>query len=131
MPDLDEILDLIGALIVNMDNVFSVIFVLMVVFTFIDGSVRKKNKTPNLPPPIDDFNVLPLDDTQKIEVSREVKVTPPVKSRPSRNYQPIEVQPTQTVKEKEAERAELSAADAREAMILKEIFDKPKALRRR
>ncbi len=131
LPDIDRIFDLIGRLLESMDDMFSIIFVLMVVFTFIDGSIRKKNKAPSLPPPLeDDFNVLPLDDTTKIEVSREVKVKPPVKSRPSKNYQPITVRSTESLKSTE-DRAELSADEAREAMILKEIFDRPKSMRRR
>ena len=126
MPDIDRILDLVGRLLENMDNMFSVIFMLMVLFTFIDGSIRKKNKAPSLPPSLDDdFNVLPLDDTPKIEVSREVKTAPPTKKITPRG---TSIPKPSTTEEKPPV---FSAEEAREAMILKEIFDRPKSMRRR
>ena len=140
MLDADRVLDLIGMLLGGIDDAFSVVFLLIVIYTFIDGSIRKKNKTPSLPPSTDEFNVLPLDDQSPIEVRQEQivprgvtnNITEKYRQKHDRKRQIDEpARQTQESSPTREAQAALSADDAREAMILKEIFDRPKSMRRR
>ena len=140
MPDPDTILDVISRILDSMDDIFSVIFMLMVVFTFLEGSINKKKR----PPPTPDFDIPTLENDPTIEVQQ---VEPPPRIVPrgvtnniTESYRQkyrlqrlAEESSLRTKKptEDQAKEAALDADDALNAMILSEIFDKPKALRRR
>lgn len=166
MPELDSLPDLaldalgdvlgiaLGAL-ENMDDIFSVIFMLMVVFTFIDGA-NKKKQTQSPPPSTGaDLDIPTLANDPNIEVQQEVIVQPQEKIVPrgltnsvTENYRRRYERQKRDIKDEarkeearkeEALRVErlqdskaaLSSDEALDAIVLSEILGKPKALRRR
>ena len=133
-----------------MDNVVAIVFFIALLVSFFDGG--KKKKSPNAPPlPTPDIDIPTLANDPNIAVQQEVTVEPPPKIVPrgvtnnvteayrqkyKRQRQAEERSirmDERKLKSSSEERAEavLDADDALNAMILKEIFDKPKALRRR
>lgn len=165
MPELDSLPDLaldalgdvlgiaLGAL-ENMDDIFSVIFMLMVVFTFIDGA-NKKKQTQAPPTTGADLDIPALANEPNIEVQQEVIVQPQEKIVPrgltnsvTENYRRRYERQKRDIKDEarkeearkeEALRVErlqdskaaLSSDEALDAIVLSEILGKPKALRRR
>ena len=147
MLELQSLLNTIDRLFDVIGDSFSIFFILMIVFTFIDGATKKKNQP--LPPPIDDeFDIPTLANDPNIVVREEVVVKPPDKVVPrgvtnnvteayrqkyeqQKRLSKIEAIRNERRNEKPSENAALNAEDALNAMMLAEIFDKPKALRRR
>lgn len=144
---LGNVLELMARFFDNMDDIFSIIFVLMVIFTFVDGSSKKKKRSTGMPPPTPDLDIPTLENDPNIKVQQEITVEPTDKIIPrgvtnniTENYRQKYAQQRQaeerSIKVKNPSReqtkeAALNADDALNAMILSEIFDKPKALRRR
>ena len=132
-----------------MDNVFAIVFFIALLLSFLDGG--KKKKSPGAPPlPTPDIDIPTLANDPNIAVQQEVTVEPPPKIVPRgvtnnvteayrQKYKRQRQAEERSIRMEEhklksssEERAEavLDADDALNAMILKEIFDKPKALRR-
>ena len=148
MLDVQTILDAVSRFLDSMDDIFSIIFLLMVIFTFLDGAFNKKKRPPSVPPPAPDLDIPTLANDPNIKVQQEVTVEPQPKIFPRgvtnnitesyrQKYKLQRIVEERSLKTKtptedrpKAEAA-LNADDALDAMILSEIFNKPKALRRR
>ena len=147
MLDVKTVLETVSRFLDSMDDIFSFIFILMVVFTFLEGSINKKKRPTGMPPPTPDFDIPTLENDPTIEVQQEVTVEPPPKIVPRgvtnnitesyrQKYKLQRLAEERALKikkptEDQSKEAALNADDALNAMILSEIFDKPKALRRR
>ena len=144
---LGSVLNMLELFFENMDDIFSIIFVLMVIFTFIDGANKKKKRSTGMPPTPPDLDIPTLENDPNIKVQQEITLEPPEKIVPrgvtnniTENYRQKYAQQRQAEErslktkkpsEEKTNETALNADDALNAMILSEIFDKPKALRRR
>ena len=129
MLELQSIVEIAGKLLNGIDDVFSLLFILFIVMSFLDGAVRRK-QTKIPPPPLDgDLNIPTLANDPTVAVEQEVVVEPKKKRRAE--LKTPSIRPTQSERTQPVEKPMLNADDALNAMIAAEIFDKPKALRRR
>ena len=111
------------------DDIFSVIFFIWIAFAFLEGIVRKKKIPPSPQLPSEDTNFSL--DQNVIDIAQPVEIK---QLNPKPNSQPKKVLTEQfkTNKPKDTNlNLEFTPADTMNAMILSEIFSKPKALRKR
>ena len=112
-----------------MDDIFSVIFFIWIAFALLEGVVRKKKMPPTAQLPQEDIN-MPAE-PNLIEISQplntnqtNLKLPSQPKSQSSREW--IEETP-----KNETLNLNFTPADTMNAIILSEIFNKPKARRKR
>ena len=142
-----------------MDEIFSIIFFIWIIYSVLEGVVRKK-PMPKLPSEQDqsqqdsedaifeiptlanDPNLqrlpVPSEEVEQIErrnsvadvFRRRQEILKTISENQEQSAEPPKVQNTQS-KEKSALKLDLTPTDSMHAMMLSEIFGKPKALRRR
>lgn len=142
-----------------MDDIFSMIFFIWIIYSILEGVVRKK-QMPQLPSEQDqtqqdsesatfeiptlandpNLQQLPIPSEEVIQIERSDTIADVYRKRremlkaaSTDTEQPTILQDEQSnrAKEKSALNLNLTPTDTMNAMILSEIFNKPKALRRR
>lgn len=117
-----------------MDDIFSVIFFIWIAFALLEGIVRKKKMPPPTNLPSEDINPPIEPDIDIIDIAQPLKrfqsnPKPLPKTVPKIIDQPtIQLQSTQQTQELNLN---FTPNDTMNAIILSEIFSKPKALRKR
>ena len=142
----ETVLEAVAKFFDAMDDVFAVVFLIALVVSFFDGGKKKRQSGGAPPLPTPDIDIPTLANDPNIKVQQEVTVEPPPKIVPrgvtnsvTESYrqkykqQRLAEERSMKLKSPSENRTEavLDADDALNAMILKEIFDSPKALRRR
>ena len=117
-----------------MDDIFSVIFFIWIAFALLEGIVRKKKMPPPTNLPSEDINPPIEPDIDIIDIAQPLKrfqSSPKTLPKPVPkiiDQPPIQSQPTQQTQELNLN---FTPSDTMNAIILSEIFSKPKALRKR
>lgn len=147
------VLNVLETFFENMEDILSYVFVFFVIvaFVFDDSNKKKKrskkNRSTGMPLPPPDLDIPTLENDPNIKVQQEITFEPPEEIVPRgvtnnvsenyrRKYEQMRREQERSLKtnkpsEEKTNEPALNADDALNAMILSEIFDKPKALRRR
>lgn len=131
-----------------MDDIFSIIFFIWIGYALLEGIVRKKQIPPPLQLPserrseedeVSDFEIptlandpnVPIDLAQNKSVYEIFKPAPTKQLQPQQTHHQVTKQSDNSIQEETKINISLTQSDAMNAMILSEIFNKPKSLRRR
>ena len=131
-----------------MDDIFSIIFFIWIAYAALESVIRKKKIPPPLQLPSErrtedeeasDFEIptlandpnVPIDLAQNKSVYEVFKPSSMKQLQPQQTHHQVTKQPNNSMQEEPKINVNLTQSDAMNAMILSEIFNKPKSLRRR
>ena len=116
-----------------MDDIFSVIFFIWIAFALLEGIVRKKKMPPaptapqlpteDIKPPVETIEPNVIEIAQPLRINEPTQQPKPIPQPKVKWTEPAQKNPTLNLN--------FTPTDTMNAMILSEIFGKPKSLRKR